>query len=71
MTFSLDASLSEAVEFAYEILRIENNSGADKAESVWVENTGRDKVELIDLAVVYNGMTGIVAALRTNDYVSA
>ena len=71
VTFCLDTSCRETVEFTDEVLRIENYTCADKAECVGVENTGRNEVEFIDLAVVYNGMTGIVAALRANDYVSA
>ena len=63
VTLSLYASFSKAVQFADEILRVENNSCAYKAECVRIENTRRDEVELVYFTIVYDGMTCVVTAL--------
>ena len=63
VTFGLYASFCKAVQLTDEVLRVKNYTCTDKAESIRIENTGRDEVELVNLSVVYYGMTGIVAAL--------
>ena len=46
---------------------VENNAGADEAERVGIENTGRDQVQLVHLAVVDHGVAGVVAAGGTDN----
>ena len=57
------ASCFKAVELADEVLGVENYAGADKAESVLVENTRGNEVELVYLSVINYGMTRVVTAL--------
>ena len=67
VSLSLYASFSKAVKLADEVLRVKNYTCTDETESVRIENTRRDKVKFIDLAVVYNCMSCVVTALWTNN----
>ena len=63
VTLSLYTSCLEIIQLADEVLGVKNYSCADKIEGVGVKDTRRYKVELIDLAVVYYSVTGVVSAL--------
>ena len=64
-----DAPLGKVIEFAEEILRVENDACADEAERILIKYTRRNKVQLIGLTAAGYGMTRIVAALCTDYYV--
>ena len=63
VALSLYSSFSKAVQLADEVLGVKNHTCTDKAESIRIENTRRDEVELIDLTIVYDSMTCVVTAL--------
>ena len=62
-----NAAALQTVQLRDKVLRVENNAGADEAERVGIENTGRDQVQLVHLAVVDHGVAGVVAAGGTDN----
>ena len=57
-----NSTFFQGIQFTSEILWIQHNTGTDQAQGIRIQNTRRNQVQLIDLAVIHNRMPGIISA---------
>ncbi len=70
-TYRADALQLKASELFYQQYGIDNHTVADHAQCVWMNDTGRNKMQLELPSVDHYGVSGVATALIANDYLSA
>src|SRR5699024_2555925 len=66
-----NAAACELIELCENYLGVYDNAVADDAYCIFIENSRRDKMELIDLVADLDCMACVVAALGTDAHLSA
>ena len=62
-----DAELAQAIDFADERDRVDDDAVADDADLAAPQNAGRNEMQDVFLAAVNDGVAGVVAALAADD----